>query len=127
MGTVGGLAMTGANVVWWSVAGVALLVGGAFLVHANRRRTRLAPAAPGVLPAATHEPAAAHEPAATSRPATRTGVVRAAADQPPTRLGRPEGAGRPSRRIEGTPSDEALSGTLPIDQVRPEADGGQPA
>jgi LPXTG-motif cell wall-anchored protein len=36
---VGSLAATGAGVTWWVVAALVLLVAGAFLLHAARRRT----------------------------------------------------------------------------------------
>jgi LPXTG-motif cell wall-anchored protein len=35
---VGALAVTGANVTWWIVAGVVLLLAGAFLMHSTRRK-----------------------------------------------------------------------------------------
>lgn len=34
----GGLAVTGADVGWWIALGIALLITGALLLHANRRR-----------------------------------------------------------------------------------------
>ena len=40
-GAVGGgagLAVTGADVGWWIALGIALLIAGALLLHANRRR-----------------------------------------------------------------------------------------
>jgi LPXTG-motif cell wall-anchored protein len=37
---VGALAVTGADVTWWIVAGIVLLVAGAFLVHSARKRRR---------------------------------------------------------------------------------------
>lgn len=37
---VGSLAATGAGVTWWIVAALVLLVAGAFLSHAARRRKR---------------------------------------------------------------------------------------
>lgn len=33
-----GLAVTGADVGWWIALGIALLITGALLLHANRRR-----------------------------------------------------------------------------------------
>ncbi|HEX7304590.1 LPXTG cell wall anchor domain-containing protein [Lentzea sp.] len=35
---VGALAVTGADVTWWVIAGVVLLVAGAFVLHATRKR-----------------------------------------------------------------------------------------
>lgn len=40
---VGALAVTGADVTWWFVAGVVLLVAGALALHATRRRRRTVP------------------------------------------------------------------------------------
>ncbi|TWP52631.1 LPXTG cell wall anchor domain-containing protein [Lentzea tibetensis] len=37
---VGSLAVTGADVTWWITAGVVLLVAGALLLHATRKRRR---------------------------------------------------------------------------------------
>jgi LPXTG-motif cell wall-anchored protein len=37
---VGALAVTGANVTWWIVAGIVLLLAGAFLMHSTRRKRR---------------------------------------------------------------------------------------
>lgn len=37
---VGALAVTGADVTWWIVAGVLLLVAGALLMHVTRKRRR---------------------------------------------------------------------------------------
>ncbi|SES12162.1 LPXTG-motif cell wall anchor domain-containing protein [Lentzea xinjiangensis] len=39
---VGALAVTGADVTWWVVAGIALLLAGAFVVHTTRGRRRVA-------------------------------------------------------------------------------------
>ncbi|WP_394613434.1 LPXTG cell wall anchor domain-containing protein [Lentzea sp. JNUCC 0626] len=41
---VGALAVTGADVTWWIVAGVVFLTVGAFLLHATRKRRRAVPA-----------------------------------------------------------------------------------
>jgi LPXTG-motif cell wall-anchored protein len=35
---VGALAVTGANVTWWIVAGIVLLLVGALLLHSTRRK-----------------------------------------------------------------------------------------
>ncbi|MGW6930614.1 LPXTG cell wall anchor domain-containing protein [Lentzea sp. NPDC054927] len=35
---VGALAVTGADVTWWIVAGIVLLLAGAFLMHSTRRK-----------------------------------------------------------------------------------------
>lgn len=35
---VGALAVTGANVTWWVVAGVVLLLAGAVLLHSTRKK-----------------------------------------------------------------------------------------
>lgn len=35
---VGALAVTGADVTWWLVAGIVLLLVGAFLLHSTRRK-----------------------------------------------------------------------------------------
>ncbi|HEX8868817.1 MAG TPA: LPXTG cell wall anchor domain-containing protein [Lentzea sp.] len=35
---VGALAVTGADVTWWFVAGVVLLLVGAFLLHSTRKK-----------------------------------------------------------------------------------------
>ncbi|RLK54060.1 LPXTG cell wall anchor domain-containing protein [Actinokineospora cianjurensis] len=40
IGGSAGLAMTGADVGWWIALGLALLVTGFLLLHANRRRAR---------------------------------------------------------------------------------------
>jgi LPXTG-motif cell wall-anchored protein len=40
---VGALAVTGADVTLWIVAGVLLLVVGAFLLHSTRRKRRAVP------------------------------------------------------------------------------------
>ncbi|WP_086661204.1 LPXTG cell wall anchor domain-containing protein [Lentzea kentuckyensis] len=40
---VGALAVTGADVTWWIVAGIVLLVAGAFLMHSTRRKRRAVP------------------------------------------------------------------------------------
>ena len=40
---VGALAVTGADVTWWIVAGFVLLVAGAFLMHSARKRRRTVP------------------------------------------------------------------------------------
>ena len=41
--SVGALAVTGADVTWWIVAGVVLLLAGAFLMHSTRKKRRAAP------------------------------------------------------------------------------------
>jgi LPXTG-motif cell wall-anchored protein len=40
---VGALAVTGADVTWWIVAGIVLLVAGAFLMHSTRKKRRAVP------------------------------------------------------------------------------------
>ncbi|MFJ5990723.1 LPXTG cell wall anchor domain-containing protein [Lentzea sp. NPDC092896] len=41
--SVGALAVTGADVTWWIVVGVVLLLAGAFLMHSTRKKRRAAP------------------------------------------------------------------------------------
>lgn len=41
--SVGALAVTGADVTWWIVAGIVLLLAGAFLMHSTRKKRRAAP------------------------------------------------------------------------------------
>ncbi|GHH47619.1 LPXTG cell wall anchor domain-containing protein [Lentzea cavernae] len=40
---VGALAVTGADVTWWIVAGIVLLVAGAVVLHLTRQKRRAVP------------------------------------------------------------------------------------
>ncbi|SFR22593.1 LPXTG-motif cell wall anchor domain-containing protein [Lentzea waywayandensis] len=41
--SVGALAVTGADVTWWIVVGIVLLLAGAVLLHSTRKKRRAAP------------------------------------------------------------------------------------